>query len=410
MAATDNGASASSSQPRLDQLPVELIEQIAAHLPRDDFTNFRLCSRLIAECTKPLLALAHFNGLPWRTDAKRLFDLSLEPSCARRIRSIKFNMGRMDEVPIDYVMNMDIDSSLNAEDMYKKWGPYLETRGLVEDIDIHLEQLIPALRRLPNLDTVSLTWAECPWKGHRDIEDMFSPRDSVEAADDETYKAQQGVLEALLERNTPMKSLTIEPFKHTHVNIPPGLEANIPIVLGSVTQLHVQLDYEVPYFWPKRLDTFLSFLPNLRDLRAHAWVPDDPAPDIDFFITKRLEHLERLDLSCLKFNFVNFANLIKNHASTLKVVKLQSLCGWCDPFNAAELDWDMMFQLMSNRLQVLEEVEINGKFSDNVGWHQLFWREDMQWAKDVIRNYGEMAGPLEKYILEGGEYPRPRWI
>jgi hypothetical protein len=314
----------------------------------------------------------------------------------------------MDETEVDMAMDMALDDT----DLEAKWGPYLETQDLVlEEIELPLDLVIPALKRLPNLDTVYLTWTECPsaWKEHRDIEDAVIPETSIELAEDEIYNAQQSVLEALLQRSTPMKSLTIQPFMHTDVNIPPGLEANIPTVLGSVAQLHLEMNYNVRHFWPKRLDTFISFLPSLRDLQVHAIPADTPAPDLDFFITKRLEHLEKLDLSCLHFNFVNFANLIKNHGSTLKVVKLQSLYGWCDPFNAAELDWDMMFQVMRNRLQVLQEIKINGRFSDNVGWHQMFWRKEMRWATDLIRNWGEMSGPLEKYILEGGEYPQPRW-
>ncbi|KAM0240610.1 hypothetical protein ACHAPO_002511 [Fusarium lateritium] len=406
MTATDNGVSASSSQPRLDQLPVELLNKIAAILPLEDFTNFRLSSHLIAECTKPQLALVHFDGVPWRTDGQRLHNLSLEPSCARRIRSVKFNMARMDEVEVDNAM----EDTLDDADLEARWGPYLETQDLfLGEIQLPLDLVIPALKRLPNLDTVSLTWTECPWKGHRDIENTFNSEMSIELAEGEIYNTQQSVLEALLQRNTPMKSLTIQPFMHTDVNIPPGLEANIPTVLGSVTQLHVELNYSVPHLWPKRLDTFVSFLTNLRDLRVHSLAVENPAPDLDFFITNRLEHLEKLNLSCLHFNFVNFASLIKNHGSTLKVVKLQTLRGWCDPFNPAELDWDMMFRLMSDRLEVLQEIEITGKFSDNVGWHQMFWSEDMKHVMELLRNWGEMSQPLEKYILEGGEYPQPRW-
>ncbi|RGP73058.1 hypothetical protein FSPOR_2434 [Fusarium sporotrichioides] len=403
MAASDNRVSASSSQPRLEQLPVELLDKTAASLALEDFKNFRLSSPLIAECTRSQLALAHFNGVPWRTDGQRLHNLSLIPSCARRIRSVKFNVARMDEDKVEEIL-------VDTIDLQDRWYPYLETQYEFDgEIELPLDLVIPALKRLPNLDTVFLTWTECPWKGYRDIEDAFIAETSIELAKDEIYNTQQAVLEALLQRNTPMKSLTIQPFMHTDVNIPPGLEANIPIVLGSVTQLHVEMNYSVPYLWPKRFDSFISFLPSLRDLRVHTHPAENPAPDLDFFITKRLEHLEKLDLSCLHFNFVNFANLIKNHGPTLKVVKLQTLSGWCDPFNAAELDWDMMFRLMRDRLESLQEIEINGRFSDNVGWHQLFWHEDTQWSRALVRTMGEMSQPLGKYILEGGEYPQPRW-
>jgi hypothetical protein len=102
--------------------------------------------------------------------------------------------------------------------------------------------------------------------------------------------------------------------------------------------------------------------------------------------------------------------LITNHASTLKEVRLESLWGWCDPFSAEEIDWDMMFQLMNKKLEVLKKIRINGTFSDNVGWHQLFFHGDLIWAEALARIMGEVSEPLETFILKGGEYPRPRWI
>ncbi|KAI6759209.1 hypothetical protein HG530_009889 [Fusarium avenaceum] len=403
----ERASSSSSPHPRFIHLPYELVNNIAAFLTRQDFINFRLSSRIVSACTTPLLALTCFDGVPWRTDGKRLHELSHIPSCARRIRSVKFNMARMVEEEVEYATSRFI----NADELNRRWGSYLMTQDVfLGPIELPLDLVIPALKRLPNLNTICLTWTHCPWDDHFDISDVFDREKSLEMASNEIYDTQDAVLEALLQRNTPMKSLTIEPFLHTELTIPSGLKANVSTVLGSVTQLHLEVQYEIVLFEPKRLDDWISLMPNLRDLRVHSCPVNNPAPDIDFFITKRLKNLEKLDLSCLQFNFVNFSRLIANHASTLKEVRLESLWGWCDPFSAEEIDWDMMFQLMNKKLEVLEKVRINGTFSDNVGWHQLFFHGDLIWAEALARIMGEISEPLETFILKGGEYPRPRWI
>ncbi|KAM0344204.1 hypothetical protein ACHAPU_007730 [Fusarium lateritium] len=316
-------------------------------------------------------------------------------------------MARMAEDEVEYATSRII----NADELNRRWGPYLMTQDIFPGpIELPLDLVIPALKRLPNLDTVCLTWIECPWEDYFDIADVFDRERSLEMAGDEIYDTQDAVLEALLQRNTPIKSLTIEPFLHTYLTIPRGLDANVPTVLGSVTQLHLVVQYELVSFEPKSLDYWISLMPNIRDLRVHAWPVEEPAEDIDFFITKRIRNLEKLDLSCLQFNFINFSNLITKHASTLREIRLETLWGWCDPFSADELDWDMMFQLMHGKLKVLEKVRINGTFSDNVGWHQLFFHGDLVWAEALARIMGEVSEPLERFIMKGGDYPRPRWI
>ncbi|KAF4962333.1 hypothetical protein FSARC_9576 [Fusarium sarcochroum] len=391
--------------PRLMQLPYELINNIAGLLSRRDFESFRLSSQMIAECTRPQLALDRFDGMPWRQDGNRLHKLSLISSCARRIRSVGFNMARMDKEEVEYATSRII----SAEELNRKWGSYLTTQDLfLESIELPLDLVIPALMRLPNLDTVSLTWTKCPWE-EIDICNVFERERSLELAGDEILESQQAVLDALCKRNAPLKGLTIEPFMYPELTLPSKLDDKVSTVLGTVTKLHLVVDYEVDLFMPDRLDYFISLMPNIRDLRIHSWPVGDEASDIDFYITNRLSNLEKLDLSCLHFNFVNFARLIKDHGPTLKEVRMQTLYGWCDPFNSAELDWDMMFQLMREKLKAPEKIRINGTFSDNVGWHQLFFHGGTPWADELARIMGERSNRLEDFILKGGKYPQPTW-
>ncbi|KAF4454535.1 hypothetical protein F53441_2964 [Fusarium austroafricanum] len=399
-------SSSSPSQPRLTQLPYELVNNIAVFLPRQDFENFRLSSPAIAACTKPLLALSHFDGVPWRRDGKRLQDLSLIPSCARRIRSVKFNMSRMVEEEVEYATSRII----NAEELNRAWGPYLVTQDVFHrPVELPLGLVVPALMRLPNLDTLCLTWTENPWEDYKDIDLVFNTDESLDLAGDEVLESQQAILDTLHRRNIPLKSLTLEPIMHPELIMPSTLDEKVSTVFGSVTQLHLALKYEVEAFKPDRLDYFISLMPNIRDLKVHVWPVGVEASDVDFYLTKRLRHLEKIDLCCLHIGFVNFARLINDHGPTLKEVRLQSLYGWCDPFKSIDIDWDIMFKLMREKLEVLETIQIGGRFGDNVGWYQLFLRNDEPAVNTIVRFMGEKSGRLEKYILEGGEYPQPLW-
>ncbi|KAF5254753.1 hypothetical protein FANTH_492 [Fusarium anthophilum] len=399
-------SSSSPSQPRLTHLPYELISNIAGFLPRQDFKNFRLSCQTIAECSKLLLALPNFDGVPWRKDGERLHHLSLVPGCAGRIHAVKFNMARLVEEEVEYATSRII----NANDLHRAWGPYLETQDVFLDpIELPLDLVVPAIMRLPNLDSVCLTWTQCPWKDCRAIDDVFDTEESIELAGNEILESQQAILDALLRCNISLKSLTIEPVMHSYLKLPSTPDPRVSTVFGSVTQLHLHLKLDVISFRPDRLDYFISLMPNIRDLKVHSTPVQFEASDIDFYIKNRLPHLEKIDLSCLQINFVHFVRLIIEHRSTLKEVNLQSIYGWCDPFSSTDIDWDFIFKLMKEKLEMLETVRINGRFSDNVGWHQVFFCNDLPAVDTIVRIMGEKSDRLERYILEGGEYPQPLW-
>ncbi|KAF9774877.1 hypothetical protein IL306_007075 [Fusarium sp. DS 682] len=299
---------------------------------------------------------------------------------------------------------------INSDKLHRIWGPYLETQDVfLGPVDLPLDLVVPAIMRLPNLDTVCLTWMQSPWQEYREIDDLFSAEESMELPGDEMLELQQAILDALLRRNLPLKSLTIQPIIHPDLTLPSTPDDKISTVFGSVTQLHLDLKYNLRRFKPDRLDYFISLMPNIRDLKVRATPVTFGARDIDFYITKKLPHLEKIDLTCLHIGFVNFAHLITEHGPTLKEVQLQSLYGWCDPFTPTEIDWDTIFKLMKEKLEVLETVRISGRFCDNVGWFQIFYRNKEPEVNKFGRMLGEKSGRLEKYLLEGGEYPQPVW-
>ncbi|KAM0563283.1 hypothetical protein ACHAPJ_001001 [Fusarium lateritium] len=316
-------------------------------------------------------------------------------------------MGRLTEETIQWGTSQIDDD----EELMRKWGPYFTTQDeFLGPVELPLDWVVPAIMRLPNLDTLCLTWTTCPWEDCWEIENAFNAEESVALAGDEVLKSQQAILDALLNRNIPLKTLTLEPIMHPELALPSTLDEKVSTVFGSVTQLHLTLKYEVDYFKPNRLDYFISFMPNIRDLSVYAWPVEEEAKDINFYITKRLQHLEKIKMTCIHVNLFNFALLMKDHGPTLKDVELQTLYGWCDPFKPAEIDWDTVFRSMKDYLKVLEKIRIHGKFQDNVGWHQCFFTEERPELNRFLSSFGDEAGgPLEKFILEGGEYPQPKW-
>src|SRR5688572_28378663 len=114
---------------RLDTLPAELVASIAEILPVQDFRNLRLTSKRLATTTRPLLALATFDGVPWKNDAGRLLELSRIPECAGGIRSVDFYFSRLTErLNYDDAQYYNFTTS-DWQDMLKKdWARYYETQ------------------------------------------------------------------------------------------------------------------------------------------------------------------------------------------------------------------------------------------------------------------------------------------
>ncbi|KAF4970105.1 hypothetical protein FZEAL_10113 [Fusarium zealandicum] len=392
-----NKTPAKAPRPRagFQQLPCELVNLIANSLSRPDLENFRLVSKAIAEYTVPQLALSHFNGLPWRQDGKRLHDLSLIPACARRIRSIKFNMTRMNE---DYIEGAYMEAD---EEFLNTWGPYFETQGTaLGPVHLPLDLVVPALMRLPNLDSVSLTWVEILWGDYGENTTAFAHADSVTLAGDEIFEVQQSIIEALRIRNMPLKSLTLEPLIHQKLTMPSTLDDWAINVFGSVERLHLVLDRNVE-FMPDRFEHFVSLMPNLRKLRMDSYLMSDA----DLPLQMHFRHLEQLEVRFLKVHIGHFAAFLLRHAQSLKQISLRTMHGVDDPSTPLSLNWKRVFKHMSDDLDKLEVVRLSGRFITDTGEHMSYYRVD-----DLKSNQVYLPGPkdsavVEKYIIEGGECP-----
>lgn len=319
------------------------------------------------------LADSHFDGAVWRDDGLRLHELSQIPSSASRIRSVKFNLTRVDR---------DLFQSALADikDPQKRAQAHLLYRSsqaeATEPVAFPKKLVAAALRELPNLESVTLTWVECPWKKHMADDCPPFEEESLARAGKEVFKTQQAIIEALRERNLPLKSLTLEPFMPQSVLALSSFDPAVSTVFGSITRLTLKLDYGVSVFKPSYLNYFISLMPNIHHLSIHAWSVKDEAFGIDFCTKMKLRHLESIDLSHLKIKYDTLTKFFSGHGSTIKRVNLDNLFLWCEPAGKWNLGWDDMLLDMRDSLTALQKVSLSGTFTDDVGQKQVFLRRN----------------------------------
>lgn len=358
------------------------------------------------------LALSQFNGVVWKQDGVWLHRLSQIPDLGSLIRSVKFNLTRTDR-------GMFQEALAEIKDP-QKWAEaenlYLSTQGeATEPLPFPRKLVAAALKNLPNLESVTLTWVECPWKKHMAVDGPSFEEESLARAGNEVFKTQQTIIEALRERNLPLKSLTLEPFMPRCVLALSSFDPAVSTVFGSITELTLKLDYGVAVFKPDYLEHFVSLMPNIRRLSIHAWPVDVETSGIDLCTMKRLRYLESIDFSCLKFKYDTLANFFSHHGSTIKQIKLNDLFLWREPAGKRSLGWDDMFLSMKKRLTALEGIWISGTFTDDAGQHQVFFRYDD--PGEDTRNGSRSSDTdestsLEDYVLEKVErftHPQPEW-
>jgi hypothetical protein len=249
---------------RLDTLPAELVASIAEILPVQDFRNLRLTSKTLATTTRPLLALATFDGVPWKNDAGRLLELSRIPECAGRIRSVDFYFSRLTErLNYDDAQYYNFTTS-DWQDMLKKdWARYYETQQEAKrNGPFRLELFGAALANLPALAEVCLTWTRCPWKDPK-VERIFDPDASVDLTRDTMLDIQQLTLNTLWKIDVPLASLCIEPMVLHDLALP--TDAPLPKRLFESLQ-HFHIEAIAELFLADRLEFLLSHMTNLTSL------------------------------------------------------------------------------------------------------------------------------------------------
>lgn len=268
-----------------------------------------------------------------------------------------------------------------------------------------LASLRKALCRLENLRVLRLTWNNSPW-----TEPTLDPVASVELYRSKMSYIQQCVLHILPNTSIRLHQLVIEPFMLSDLALPSSLDAHVMDTFSSLTALRLDLMYLKESFQQGTLEYFLSFLPNLKELRLRA-IPSDWAPEeIDFLPATYLKNLEILDLRCLHFRLDSLAMFLSRHSKTIKHLSLVSLDGLSPPWNPCVISWDLIFLMINAKFENLESVFINGVYRQEGLGSQVFYQESEEEDIGYYRDGWAMrADIMERFLLDGGKYPEPAW-
>ncbi|OAQ63222.1 F-box domain, cyclin-like protein [Pochonia chlamydosporia 170] len=434
----------------IHNLPFELISSIANHLDLQDFKAFRLTSRLIAQSTRSLLASEHFNGLLWRPDAARLYELSRIPECARRIRSVTFNFARLNEYKAlhESFSHLSLaEPGLTSEMLHGKWEQYFETQRQMKALGgFRLDLVKKALGGLPSLKELTLTWTRCPWRRDTEPWRLFSADVSIRMAKREVFDVQDAVLRELRNAWVRLDTLNLEPIplKGPAGELYPGGEAGFSSVDDGRTDILQVSGFDF-FRGLRRLNLVLHRKSEdvleeglqavlrqtaLRELRLEYLPWERNHPCTLFLEGIYLPELNVLEVKGLEVGLRNLAVFLARHRRTLKKLSLRDMKGIPHTGEDGDMSggsgdtedmelwrvkgdsgivrvdvetWEELFTMMRETLVELEDVEVRGGFTDPLtGRKCWFYCDHLGVPGD---EWSVSALPLEKYLLDGGEMP-----
>ncbi|KFA71960.1 hypothetical protein S40288_06240 [Stachybotrys chartarum IBT 40288] len=314
----------------LESLPGELIFSIAEHLSVDELRRFRLSSPLLADATQPLLALAVFNGIPWRSEVERLHELSRLPLCGRRIHSVSFNLARLDE----YTALHQAFSRLWFLEPQVRAARFEEERRIFGEAT-HSFAAVPAYRgdlvetallQLPNLKHLTLTWVRNPWEDGEGLAHYFDPEASIRHFRAAAAEVQQGFLDVLWKMKTPLESLTIGGIILRDLSMPSETDGRVVKSLASLKHCALTIAFVDTEPFPNQiLERLLLRMPNLTSLSMEFMTARGTPPVPEFLPTIVFPYLETVHLTSLGYETHLAAEFLLRHAATLRRVRLRSL-------------------------------------------------------------------------------------
>ncbi|CAM1511405.1 Fc.00g089180.m01.CDS01 [Cosmosporella sp. VM-42] len=385
----------------LDTLPKDAMEDVTQKRILD-FNNNRQTCLAVADATS-------------KKDAERLENLSQDPKFASRVRSVRFNLGHLcfkqvERLALSFLVENELHPSYDSAMQAKHWECLrtdLEAGKATPILNIKAFQ--QALNRLPHLDSLHLTWIECPWedKSHETGE-LFDPVASIQLAGKEVTKMQQWVLEALENFDICISRLVLEPLVVSDLAIPSSLDAKAMMSFERITELGLTILHTEEPFQQDKLEYFLSLMPNLADLRIHALPGDQTPSDLEFLPRTYLPYLQKLDLQGLPLRLDSFAAFLHDHCKTITELRLGSLNGQSPSENPSTADWDMIFRLIQQECTELRHVSINGIFKQEGNVSLAFYHPNDPISVLDDGLWTMSAEAMEKYLLQGGAYPQPK--
>ena len=159
----------------MEALPTELRRQILSNCTPSTLKSLRLTCHTWATIGFEYLLTPTFTTLPHRPDFARLLAVSQVPLFSQRLETLSIKLGEINEYHARhnsyFVQYMrDPDDRLAAQE--QTWGAYAafrDEKGKYMPSACSRALLEPALKKLPNLRTVEVSLATCPFP---EIEEM----------------------------------------------------------------------------------------------------------------------------------------------------------------------------------------------------------------------------------------------
>lgn len=367
----------------------------------------------------------------WRSDPERLLQLSGIAECSRRIRSIAFNFGRINEykaIHESFSHHYLLEPELRTEMIRDKWADYYQTQRQVKAVGpFRLDMLEEAIRNLPSLRAVTFTWTKCPWPVETEVARLFIPDVSIRMAKKEVPDIQQALLDALWTSEVKLDSLTLQPFAFQGLHIPLARGVDIAVgrascFFGSLHRLSIVLDRKSEQMQQDELETVLSHTPRLRELTLE-YLPWSRVQNNPLFLPNtHLPRLETLEIIGAETGLKSLAALLDRHASTIEKLKMVGMSGIsCMNENESDDDddsdvgavvttgsaedtgmrWDDVFKLIHDKFINLHDVTIAELFTDPSGTKTWLATDETKigggGASDDVRTFP--AAPVEAYLL-----------
>lgn len=413
----------------MDSLPVELLRLIYEYCDPPTVRRLRRVSPTLASVGYDYLIAPRFTALGWKDDVKRLHSIASHERLRTSIESVTFLFAKSDEynasAPKDpWVQKVGAREQkvVSPEDYYRRFPSFSSQGCMVED----------ALKRLPKLRSVEVVHSECLDDANPFLVTKTNSR--IEAC-----KKIDVIVAAI--RHCALSSLAIDQLPLELFKSPKDRihRFDCSRSFASLSRLNLVLDVG-PRALPQAklravngLGRVLRLSPDLRHLslgfvnHANCWEKfylcfRDLFGDFTF---EKLTDLKLEGISCAESDLLS---IILRHASTLERLRLGGRGATKVPEGGSmggitlyEGTWRSFFGSLQGKLPKLKRFHMEGDMT--CGENTPNSRAEVYFFDPITNDNWETTYPdpdrpmgrlmtadsrqLERYLLEGGKYPRP---
>ncbi|KAH6632741.1 hypothetical protein F5144DRAFT_261413 [Chaetomium tenue] len=153
----------------MDSLPVELVQLVYDYCDGPSVRALRLASGRYADVGYEYLIEPHFNAVEWRDDISRLRSIAGHDRLRGSIRSLTFNFTKVDEYTARHTSffqhYFEEPGERNAllQDAWVRYYELEETARKLPPFHSRSTTVEEAFKRLPNLKDLEITLTKCPY-------------------------------------------------------------------------------------------------------------------------------------------------------------------------------------------------------------------------------------------------------